>query len=385
MKDRGCRPFMIKRWVFGWGVLLTLALVTSVWGDVNAWLPVSTPIRVAVGMRPDGNYARLSLAVIQRRDHEVRWFDGLQLWTLSMLEPTALEIDAAGHLWVGDASLNALFKFTRTPEGLQWTCYDTKNQVDRPVALAFVGSKTFVLDQANGTVWVFGPSMPLRPLLTGLNNPTALYLVPSNTRLEPPWWIGPPIRRQAGMNRSNNEFQQPSSGNDSPAFAGGDHANLMDLYVTDMGQATAFSTNKPVIRVYRTDLNGVTLLRSLGEGMLEFPSALDMDRFGRLIVLDAHLAKILVFDPLTGALLNEAGRYGPPPNGWRLPLDFAKYKGFRLIADTGNDRLVLRQEMGWGYPAVFLRMRQRLMRSETGSNPDPEPMVRIHSCEGGTS
>ena len=384
MKDRGCRLTVMKQWVLGWGVLLSLALATSVRGDAITSIPVPTPIRVAAGMRPDvGGYARPTMAVIQRRDHRVQWFDGRELWTLSMLEPTALGIDAAGHLWVGDASLNALFEIALTPKGLQWSCYDTHGQIDRPVAFAFYESNIFVLDQINGTVWVFGPSIPLRPLITGLINPTALYVVPSNKRVEPPWWIGPPVGERRGMEgHAKNGFRRPPRGSNPPVPAGSAPANLLDLYVTDMGQATAFSKNKPVIRVYRTDLTGATFLRSFGEGLLEFPSALDMDQFGRLLVLDAHLAQILIFDRFTGALLNKIGRYGPPPDGWRLPLDFAKYMGFRLIADTGNDRLVLRQEIGWGYPGVFLRMRQRLMQNVPGQMPEP---VRIHHCQGGTS
>lgn len=251
---------------------------------------------------------KVSIAIAQMQSRIIRWLYDGRYYTIETLTPTSVGIDEKGNLWIGDAALNAMIKIYLQGSKLSFTCYQNNSLIDNPVDIDFIWGNTIIADNLKGQVLVLDQRMNPHILVSGLINPTAIF-------------IKPRLNSITKLKMNNN-------------------LDIADLYVSHLNSAGYSDTNHPVIRKYITNLITATLEREYSKYYIEFPvSAAVIDDF-TLMVLDGHLASLRYFDLSTGDLIKREGTYGPEPFGWRNPSDVAIINKCALIADAGNDRII---------------------------------------------
>lgn len=314
-------------------LVMTLGVLYGAGPGDGPFIALVAPTSVALGTRPDAEGEvpeenAFMLAVAQTERERVLWWTHPNVrYVLEFLRPVGVALDGAGRLWVGDDALNAVFSILARGRQLDFRCWQDADLLDRPVEFAFGEGVVLILDNGKGHVLRMDADGQREVLIGGLTFPTALQLV-----------------REAGG------FQY-------------------QLFVTDMGLPSYFQKNRPVVRVYQTDLRQAQALREYGWGHLEYPVAFIVGD-DSLDVLDGHLSQRLQFDLGTGDLLSQKGEYGTGPDQWRNPSDMAALGSCRVIADTGNDRLVLMTEGALTRPC----------RWAVGA-PRVEWRARLHHCE----
>ncbi|GBC84180.1 hypothetical protein HRbin11_00602 [bacterium HR11] len=302
-----------RRWEIAW-LIESLGLLGAtlgvLWGTPpgdGPFIALAAPTSVALGVRPEADAASPEegppmLAVAQTERGQVFWWTHPRVrYVLEFLRPVGVALDGAGRLWVGDDALNAVFSVSARGRQLDFRCWQDAGLLDRPVDFAFGEEAVLILDNGKGHVLRMDMDGRREVLIGGLIFPTALQLVQEPMGLE------------------------------------------YRLLVTDMGLPSYFQKNQPVVRVYQTDLRWAQALGTYGQGLLEYPVALVVQD-DTLDVLDGHLSQRLQFDLATGGLLGRTGEYGTGPGQWRNPSDMAKAAACRVVADTGNDRLVIEAE-----------------------------------------
>ncbi len=316
------------------------------------FIALAAPTSVALGVRlteeagsPEETPPMLAVAQAERG--RVLWWTHRNVrYVLEFLRPVGVALDAMGRLWVGEDALNAVFSISARGRQLDFRCWQDVDLLDRPVEFAFGEGAVLILDNGKGHVLRMEADGPREVLIGGLISPTALQLV----------------REPTGFGYR--------------------------LFVTDMGLPSYFQKNRPVVRVYQTDLRQAQVLREYGQGHLEYPVAFIVeDDF--LDVLDGHLSQRLQLDLRTGDLLGQTGEYGTGPDQWRNPSDMAALGPCRVIADTGNDRLVLMVKQvpaegcRWAMGSTLVEWRARLHRCEPAgtvvadrANSRDDPIVR---------
>ncbi len=292
-------------------ICVLLFYITAVWGE-DFSIKIKAPSSIAEGSFYKNGEPKASLAIVQPQTRKVIWLYDGRYYTIETLNPISVGIDEGGNLWIGDGALNAVIKISSQGNRLSFICYQNNELIDNPVDFDFIWGNTIIVDNLKGNVIVLDANMNGNVLITGLINPTAVYIKPSI--------ISAPIKTNK---RDGNSVWE-----------------IADLYVSHLNPAGYFDTNHPVIRKYLTDLITATFQKEYAKDFIEYPAEVSIIDNNTLMILDGHLAKIEYFDLATNELIKREGKYGEEPYGWRNPSDFTLIQKCALITDTSNDRIV---------------------------------------------
>jgi len=292
-------------------IFVSFFYIIGVWGE-DFSIKIASPSSIAArSFYKNGEY-RASLAIVQSQVRKVLWLYDGRYYIIETLNPISVGIDEEGNLWIGDGAMNAVIKVSPQGNRLSHICYQNNELLDNPIDFDFIWGKTIIVDNLKGKVIVLDSNLNSTELITGLINPTAIYIKPSI------------INASTKTNkRDDNSFW-----------------DIADLYVSHLNPAGYFDTNHPVIRKYLTNLVTASLQKEYAKDFIEYPEEVSIIDNNRLMILDGHLAKIEYFDLANSELIKREGKYGEEPYGWRNPSDFALIQNCALITDTSNDRIV---------------------------------------------
>jgi DNA-binding beta-propeller fold protein YncE len=197
----------------------------------------------------------------------------------------------------------------------------------KPSAVALMGDRIFVANATTGTVDVFGsdgrwrysfaPGIVERPTDLGVDPVNRLVLaVSGGTNVVKAFDVGGEVQFVIG------DLWKPTA----LAVDG----TRQEILVSDYGEPAR--GERASVKIFDYDGKPVaTILGNAGmtDSRFSRPQGLTVDRNGRIYVVDALSAEVLILDRETGATVNTIGTFGSNPGQLLLPLDI-------VIAQTGD-------------------------------------------------
>jgi DNA-binding beta-propeller fold protein YncE len=242
---------------------------------------------------------------------------------LAVKAPVRMAPTPSGQLLVADYHQGAILRVD--PNTLQ---PDRGFRIDgKPSAVALMGDRIFVANVTSNTVDVFGSNGQWRYSFApeAVERPTDLVVDPVH-RLVLAVSGGTNVVKAFDV---SGEVQFVIRDLWKPTGIAVD-GSRQEILVSDYGEAA--HGERASVRIFDYDGNPIaTILGHAGMANSRFsrPQGLAVDGTGRIYLVDALSAEVVVLDRETGATVNTIGIFGPDPGQLLLPLDI-------VIGQTGD-------------------------------------------------